>query len=154
MEEILKNFDLVPFDVVMIFVGAMSFVLLWKTLEKELFNPFLKLLELREGLTTGADSNAKDIQDEAARLEEDYAQKMLSIRIAAMDKKLAALDRAKAEANSSIDKAAAEAKSFIEKEKASIASSRDKARAEAIGQTKGMVDELVTRLKEPRQAVH
>lgn len=154
MEAFLKNFDLVPFDLVMIFAGALSFVLLWKTLEKNLFNPFLKLLELREGLTTGADSNAKTLQEKAASLEEEYSQQMLSARIAAMEKKLSTLESAKGQANSITEKAYQESKSFLEKEKTEIASSKEKVRAEAISQTKSMVDGIVQRLKEPRQAIH
>ena len=62
---ILKNFDLVPLDVVMIAVWAALFVLLWQLLARFFFAPFLALTEAREAATTGAESGATAVRRSA-----------------------------------------------------------------------------------------
>jgi len=115
METILRNFDLVPFDLAMIAVGAVLFVGLWQVLKVALFQPYLSLIEAREAATVGAEARARANDEKAANLLKDYEDKLMEERVAALKVKTEALIKAKAEAVRIIKHAEGEAQLHLEK---------------------------------------
>ena len=112
-------FDLVRYDAGMILVGAVLFVVFWKALEKSLFGPYLKLIEQREAATSGAEQTAQEKIAKSDDLNRQYDSKLLEQRVTFMQAKLAALDRAKSEADQitgSASKAAQEKLSALRQE--------------------------------------
>lgn len=114
MEAFLKNFDLVPFDLVMIAIGAVLFVCLWQILRIVVFQPYLKLVDARERATSGAEAQARANEERAMILFKEYEQKLMEERAVALKVKFEALSKAKAEAGRMINKAESEAQSYLE----------------------------------------
>jgi F0F1-type ATP synthase membrane subunit b/b' len=149
MESFLKNFDLVPFDVVMIAVCAILFVVLWKTLGKVLFAPYLELVEAREAATVGAEDGAKSDQARAQAITEEYEGKLMAARVAAMEKKLAAITKAKSEADSLVGKAEDGAQEMMRTIRWEMAKKMDEMRSKAFSDIDGLADMIVERVKNP-----
>jgi F0F1-type ATP synthase membrane subunit b/b' len=99
MEELLKNFDLVPMDVPMILLGSVLFIVLWSTLKRALFDPYLKIVELREGMTSGASTTAVEMRAAATKAEEAAAQKIMEARVQVHKERLAAITAAQKSAS-------------------------------------------------------
>ena len=105
MTELLKTFDLNLEDLKMIFVWAVCFVAIWQLLARTLFGPYIKLAEEREAVTTGAEINAKEQNKLADELTAQFEDRMTVARVNAMKIKLAALNKARTEAQGIIEKA-------------------------------------------------
>ncbi|MBN8548543.1 MAG: hypothetical protein J0M12_04430 [Deltaproteobacteria bacterium] len=149
MESILKNFDLVPFDVVMIVVSAVLFVILWKTLGQALFAPYMSLLEAREAATVGAEDTAKSDLERAEALTAQYEEQLMAARVAAMEKKLAAINKAKAEASGIVEKSEGAAQELLRSVRWEMAKKLDELRGQAFGDTDKLADMIVERVKNP-----
>jgi F0F1-type ATP synthase membrane subunit b/b' len=113
MEAFLKNFDLVPLDVLMALVDALLFVVLWKLLQRTLFDPYLKLIEAREAATVKAEEQAASLTEKSDILSLEYERQLTEVRVAALKEKLKALDQAKAQASKVIEQAETKAQEHI-----------------------------------------
>ena len=109
MEEILKKFDLVSFDLVMIAVFAILFTGFIRLMNTFVFGPYLALHQKRESSSTGRVEEAAELDAKAAKLTAQYEQGIGEARIQLMKEKAAALAKANAEAAALIAKADAEA---------------------------------------------
>lgn len=149
MAEFLKNFDLVPFDVLMIVVCAVLFLGLWKFLDKVLFGPYLGLIEAREKLTIGAGDTATAERAKAKSLTEEYEQKLMAARVSAMEKKLGAISKAKTEADSIVEKSEHSSQELLRSVRWEMAKKIDEMRGKAFGEVDSLVDMIVNRVKSP-----
>ncbi len=113
MAEILKMFDLTPFDVVMIGVGVAFFFVLWAILERVLFAPFLQLLETREGMTSGSEALAQEKRGEVEKVSREYEARLQQARIEAMTSQAAIIQAAQQRAQQVVEKAEGEAQEHV-----------------------------------------
>ena len=153
MESLLKNFDLVPFDVAMIMVSAVLFVVLWKTLGQFLFAPYLELVEAREAATVGAEDTAKADRERAQVITEQYEEQLMATRVAAMEKKLAALTKAKAEAAGIVEKSEDASQELLRSVRWEMAKKLDELRGQAFGDIDKLADMIVERVKNPAAGI-
>ncbi len=109
MDEILKIFTLKPLDAQMIIVSAILFVAFWRLFARAFFNPYLRLVEEREGRTSGAMHKAEDDMKNASELETLYSERINSARIEGMKAKLQLLEEAKKESAKILETAQHEA---------------------------------------------
>jgi F0F1-type ATP synthase membrane subunit b/b' len=84
MTAILKRFDLVPTDLWMIAFTVIVFILLWQTLGRLVFTPYLKFLAEREAVTVDAKDNISGRVEQLANLERDYQEQINRARVEAM----------------------------------------------------------------------
>jgi F0F1-type ATP synthase membrane subunit b/b' len=146
---ILKNFDLVPFDVLMIAIWAVLFVLLWQVLGRFFFAPFLALTEAREAATTGAESGALEVRSRAEETRQEYDRKIVDARVHALKQKMELVQAAKDLAAKILDKAEAESQEILRAERWEIAQKVDSLRLEAFREADQMASLLVEKLKRP-----
>ena len=104
MTDLLKLFDLVPRDVPMIIICALLFVVLWKTLGKVLFGPYLALIEARESATQGSVGTSQDKLRQADTLVAEYNLKLNDSRQRLIQEKISKTSAVKAEADKLIHK--------------------------------------------------
>lgn len=149
MREILKTLDLVPQDVVMIFVGALLFTLLWKALEAWLFLPFLKVVEARESATKGAVSDAAEMQQRADNLMREYNSELARKRVEAVERKLKLLEETKTKAAGIVSQAQQGAKSIIESARSEVVRRESELETRLAGEVDQVVDLVVQKLKTP-----
>ncbi|MBX7142947.1 MAG: hypothetical protein K1X79_00700 [Oligoflexia bacterium] len=149
MESLLKNFDLVPLDALMILVSAVLFVILWRTLAQVLFNPYIRLIEARERATVGATEGAQSDRQKAEAVTQQYEQQLLNARIAAMQGKLAVVDNAKAQAAQVIEKAEGQAQEDVRSVRWQIANQRESIKTKSLSQVQTLADLIIARVKNP-----
>lgn len=149
MESLLKNFDLVPMDALMIAVCAVLFVVFYKTLGKVLFAPYLELIEAREAATVGAEDAAKADQQRAVEVTAQYEEQLMAARVAAMEKKIAALTTARKEASTIVEKAEGAAQELVRSVRWEMAKKLDELRGKAISDVDALADMIVQRVKNP-----
>ena len=109
MDEILKLFTLKMVDAQMIIVSALLFVIFWRLFARVFFNPYLRLVEEREGRTSGAMHKAEGDLKNAVELEAVYSERIDSARVQGMKLKLQLLEEAKKESSRIIEIAQQEA---------------------------------------------
>jgi len=149
MSDILKIFDLVPADGLMILVGAALFVILWKALEHSLFGPYLLLIEKREGATSGAGKAADEKLSKADDLNRQYDSKLMEQRIIFMQAKFAALDKAKNEADQIVGSAAKGAQDKLSAGRADIAAKIAANKAAAEREASALTEMIVAKVTSP-----
>ena len=138
MESILKIFDLTLKDAPMIFLGSIFLLTLWSLLSRSLFEPYLKVLSERERLTTGAQSAASAVRQEADALTAKGAEKVMLARVKAQEARLEAITRAQREATLISEKGELDAQEFVRTSRLESArSSASNARARSRHQLKG-----------------
>lgn len=146
MEEILRNFDLVPLDLPMILAGALLFVALWQLLDKEFFGPLKGLVEARENATSGAEHQAKQIIEQSENLIADYNRSIASARAEAARKRFDALSIAKQEASRIVAEAEAEAQEKMRAARAEFSAQASQIRARLDEEAGKLSDDIVRRL--------
>jgi F-type H+-transporting ATPase subunit b len=97
------------------------FVLLWLILTKVLFRPYLRLLEEREGKTTGAQHDSTDLEHEGARLRAEYEDKVKAAQAAAYAEKERLVQAARLEREKVLSQAREEATQLLERARQEIA---------------------------------
>jgi len=147
MENVFAMFDITPFDGVMILVGAVFFVVIWKSLQKVLFDPYLKLVEEREQATSGAKDYAAREVAEAKELTQEYERRIMEGRIAALEEKIKELDRAKQEAAKIISQAENEASTYLDNERRITEESMNALKSEVMKEASAMVAMIVDKVK-------
>lgn len=115
MEGFLKTFDLVPFDLPMIALGAILFVGLYFILSRAIFTPLLRLLEAREAATNGTLAAAASSLKTLENLEKQFNEKVHTARMDAFNVKLSKLHKVKEESLVVVSKAESEAMHIVEK---------------------------------------
>ena len=88
------------------------FVFIW--LQIIYFGPFLKLIQRRESQSEGLSEGATQLEEEAARLEQDYQEKSISSRKRVAAERENILAAARKEANDVTSKAREQAKVKVE----------------------------------------
>ena len=147
MESILKNFDLVPLDALMIIVCALLFVVFWKALTVSLWQPYMNLIEARESATIGAQDGASTSRQQAVDLLNKFEENIGSARISAMEKKLSMLEKAKKEAHTIIEKAEGEAAESVRAVRWQIENSREEVQRRANQEIDGLARSIAERVR-------
>lgn len=132
MEDILRTFDLTPLDAQMILICAVLFVGLVSLLRRNLFSPYLVLLEARENATSGAYKQVEQIKAQSENLNNEYDTQMVDERVAAMKVKLSKIAASKREAQNIIEKAQNNAEQIIKESRASLRQELDVLRKESL----------------------
>lgn len=142
MEAFLKNFDLTPIDLPMIFFGAVFFFVFCKIFGKYVIRPYLQLIEARESASEGTLQEAAADLRAAADLQKDFEAYMNETRLAAIKKKADTIDRAKKDAAKLIENAESQARLFLESERLGLKQVIEEAR-HALHKEEGNLASLV-----------
>lgn len=148
---VLSTFALSVTDFYMIIACALAFVVFWKLSAITLFKPYLKLFELRESATLGAESGSKEQVSKAAKLNLQYDEELGAARLSALKLKASKTGAATKTAAGIVSKAEDEARSFIARERKGIQSSIESMKAEVFKDTEALADDVARLLKEPAQ---
>lgn len=152
-EQLLKTFDLTNTDALMIPFGAIFFFLLYKFLAAKLFLPFMKLVEAREGATTGAEESATQSSKKAAEILSEYELALRDSRARVMEERDRVVGIAKKEASQFLDKARDEAEEILRSARWEMASSLDALKKSALAEGDRLVEAVVEKVKAaPTQA--
>jgi len=147
MKEILKNFDLVPADVVMIVVGALFFVLFWKTFGKKVIEPFAALVAAREQATIGADETAGDLRRKSISLTEQYENRLTEERVKALRIKFDSVAQAKAAAAKVVGESEAKAQEVTKAARAETGRQLHTLRQQALRETDSLAQAMADKAK-------
>ena len=154
MESILKIFDLTLKDAPMIFLGSIFLLTLWSLLSRSLFEPYLKVLSERERLTTGAQSAASAVRQEADALTAKGAEKVMLARVKAQEARLEAITRAQREATLISEKGELDAQEFVRTSRLESARSSASMREQALREVDDMVHLVVSKIETSSSGVH
>jgi F0F1-type ATP synthase membrane subunit b/b' len=152
MDAILKTLDLTRLDLQMIAVCCLLFVVLWTLMERLVFRPYLAFLEKREASTSGAQGIAQDKSSKADELLTEYNRRLTDARVAAMKKKLDAIELAKKDAAGQIKSAEDRAKVATDRNRAELQSRAQDMRAAALKDADAMVEMVMSKVKAPASA--
>lgn len=147
MEEILKKFDLIPADLVMILVGAVLFVIFWRAFGKGVIEPFAKLVAAREAATVGADKSADDMLRAAQAITEQYENKLTEERVRLLKIKFDAVAEAKATSAKVVADAEAKAQEMVKNARAEIQTQLHTLRQQALRETEGLAQTMAEKAK-------
>ncbi len=153
MEALLKTFDLTPVDGYMILVVAVLFVLLWRTLDRVLFTPYLNLIDAREQATVGVEAEAQKAYVKAEVGAQEYEGKIGEARRIAMEKKLVVLDSAKKEADSIVEAAENQAEKIILAAREQTKRDAEAAKKSAFVTAEALAVEMTAKLRTPPTVV-
>lgn len=131
----------------MIPFGALLFVILWQSLARVVFNPYLKLLEARENATSGAVESSREKLAKAGELRTAYADQIAQARVEAMRVKLAAVAAAKKENGALVEKAEAAAQEALKQGRADIAREAGSLREQTLRDADGLADMIIDKIK-------
>ena len=95
---LLKLFSLDLLDLPLAILGAVLFFGLYRTLSSQLFKPYLAHIEAREAATEGALEQATANLNEAKKIEDEFAAKIFSARVAANGAREAVIAKSEKEA--------------------------------------------------------
>ena len=151
MEEFLKTLDLVPFDLVMIAACVPLVILLWKSMERYLFAPYLAVVEAREQLTSGAIESAAQSVARAHELEVQYQNVISAARVSAVKEKSERLLRAKAEAAHVVSKAEDEAQEHLRSVRWELAQKIESLKSSAFKESDVIAGALFQKITAPQQ---
>lgn len=145
-EQILKSFSLVPTDVVMIPIAALLFVALWKTLERSLFLPYLKLIEAREQATVGNEAQALADLNKAEELQRSYEQQLQEIRIRSLEQKYKTLESTKQELEKLTTSEEASLLASSNRLRSDLETASKSARAALVSDAQELADQIVSKV--------
>lgn len=146
MDEILKTLNLTPDETPMIFVGALLFFLFWKVAAKTFIADFVRLGNLRESLTTGANELARQQLELASTISGEVEAELLKARIDALSKKGIIINRAQGEAHKIVQRAEDEAQEFLRNTRWQLMQQSEQIRAEAMKEGDALVDLVVSKV--------
>lgn len=142
-----QYFDLSLIDIPMIFLGALLFLIVWQALERTLFRPYLKLIQVREAATIGADSEAQSIRDEAREKNEAYEQAINIARIEAVKGRLSKVGSAQKSADALIESAARAAQGELQKSREELNATIAAAKSDAGKEVESMAALIIEKVK-------
>lgn len=143
MENILKLFTLTLTDGVMIVVGMIFFFLLWQTLQRVFFEPYIRLAETREGLTTGAKKEAGTKQHQADLLFQQVDERLRAARVEAMTRKLTVLTEARTKAAAIVESAEREAAQTLKQGREQIRTDVSQSRSSSLASVRDLANSLL-----------
>jgi len=143
MENILKLFTLNTTDGLMIVVGMIFFYVLWQTLRRVFFEPYIKLAEAREALTTGAKREASAKQSQADKLFEQVDERLRAARVEAMTRKLNVLTEARATASAIVESAEKEAAEALKAGREKIRADLGRSRTSSLASVRDLANSLL-----------
>lgn len=143
---ILALLDLSVDDLQMIAVGTVFIYALYFALRSALFNPLLRHIEEREGVTAGAVHTAAQMRQKAQALRERYDEGMLQARIAANKERNELVTKAKAAANSVVSDAEAQAAKELQAGRQGIEAALQSAYKNAEGEAKVLAETLTSKV--------
>lgn len=147
MKEILKNFDLVPFDLLMIFAGALCFVIFWKALDLAFTRRFITLHKARFEASQGAEKSALELREEASQINAEFEHKLDEVRAEELKNRLQIIAQAKAEADSVIAAAEEKAAAAVKHARAELESKRSQLSAQVLAQAEPLAGEIADKIK-------
>ena len=151
---LLKTFDLEPYDLPMILVGAALFYIFWKVMDRAVFSPFLALHEAREAATEGSVGTANNLNKEADEIAAQYDEQFTEARVSAMQVKLSAVSKAKDEANKITKQASETADAALDRSRAELTTRIESLKAQTMREAAGLSGDIVEKLKkDPSPAV-
>ena len=109
LESALSAVSLTLEDGRMIVFGTVLIFVLYRTLARTLFAPFLEHVEYREGVTAGSLFSADQMRQKATALRHRYDEALFQARVEANREKAEIIARATAEGQALIDRAEAQA---------------------------------------------
>lgn len=142
MEEILKIFDLSVRDAQMIVVGTIAFFLFWRLMHTLVIQPFIKLYEERESLTSGAAASSKEIVEEAARINSEVDTALNQSRAQALSRKVLAITEANKKAAGLVTDAEKDGMSALQLAREQRKASADEVRKKLLEGAEGLASEL------------
>lgn len=151
MEGVLKTFDLTPFDIQMILVCVVLFVIFMKVMERVFAKPLLALSERREAATTGAHDHAHVLEEQAHTLLNQYEDAVSQARVEAMKERIAVVDKAKRDAASIVHSAEQQAAAEMNRAKQELAGKLDSLRERVMNDAEGLAQSIVQTLSVPRK---
>jgi F0F1-type ATP synthase membrane subunit b/b' len=142
-----NTFDLQMIDVFMIFASAILFIGFWQLVSNRVFNPFLRLIAAREAATVGALLAADKIEHQALELHRSTEARILEARIAAMELKLAELNRAKQAAATIIEKAEHVAQESVRQVRWDLMTNLDANRKDVMREAEILAESLIAKIE-------
>ena len=146
IEEVLKTFELNPQDASMILIWGVTFIFVWKLLDKYFFSPYLALLAAREAATEGARNEAQDVAAQAEKLNSQYETRIFEHRVKVMARRNDMLATARKEAAQIAENAEKQAQSEVSAARVELAKQVEALRAEAPRQAAELAEVLVRKV--------
>jgi F0F1-type ATP synthase membrane subunit b/b' len=143
---ILDLFKLTNEDAQMIVVGTIFIYALYFALRSALFNPLLRHVEEREGVTAGALHTAGQMRQKAQALRQRYDEGMLQARIAANKERSEVVGQAKVAANAVVAEAESLAAKELQAGRQGIGAALQGAYARAETEAKVLADTLTAKV--------
>jgi F-type H+-transporting ATPase subunit b len=122
------------------------FVVLFLILNKILFQPYLHLLEEREGKTTGAQHDSADLEHEGARLRAQYEEKIAQAEAAGYAAKEAILQDGRQQRERILSQAREEAATILEGVRRELATAMEHEKPLASAEAAVVAGEMVSKV--------
>ena len=122
------------------------FLVLWLTLSKVLFRPYLDLLEERERKTTGTRHDTSQLEHEGARLKAEYEEKITQARRAGIAAKDAIIQEGRQERERLLQQAREEAARTLESARHDVQSQLERERELAASEVAGVAQDMVSKI--------
>jgi F-type H+-transporting ATPase subunit b len=122
------------------------FVVLFLILNKILFQPYLHLLEEREGKTTGAQHDSADLEHEGARLRAQYEEKIAQAEAAGYAAKEAILQDGRQQRERILSQAREEAATILEGVRRELATAMEHEKPLAAAEAAVVAGEMVSKV--------
>ena len=122
------------------------FVVLWLILNKILFQPYLHLLEEREGKTSGAEHDSAVLEHEGARLRAQYEEKIAQAQAAGYAAKDAILQDARQQREKILSQARQDATSVLERVRREVATAMATEKQFAAAEAALVASEMVSKV--------
>ena len=122
------------------------FVVLFLILNKILFQPYLHLLEEREGKTTGAQHDSADLEHEGARLRAQYEEKIAQAEAAGYAAKEAILQDGRQQRERILSQAREEAATILEGVRRELAMAMEHEKPLAAAEAAVVAGEMVSKV--------
>jgi len=125
---------------------AILFLVLWVILNKVLFQPYLHLLAERERKTTGAQHDSSDLEQEAARLKEEYEEKIAQAQVIGYAAKDAIVQNGRQQREKILSQARDEATSMLERVRKDVATAMEREKRLAGAEVAGFASDMVQKV--------
>lgn len=113
-------------------IQIVLFVGLWVILKHWLFDPVMRVLELRRDQTSGRLAEAQRLNDEATQMQEEYARRLEEARVAAREEVAALRAEAEREEARILEAARAESARVIDQTRDAVGKELEAARANIV----------------------
>lgn len=122
------------------------FIVVWLILNKILFQPYLRLLDQREGRTTGAEHESADLEHEGTRLRAQYEEQISQAQIAGYAAKEAIVQEGREQREKILAEARQEAASQLDRVRREVTLALEKDRQLAALEAKAVASEMVSKV--------